>query len=105
MNRSYWRPHFSQTVISKLLKLFCHGSERVTVMYPGHMGDRCTGLCTQTLVFFFQLYFNKKCVKVVINDFTMHLIMPKWLKRQKCREKRKSVRQEDTKTKEQYVYL
>ena len=41
-------------------------------------------------VFFFQLYFNKKYVEVMINDFTMHLIISKWLRRQKCREKRKN---------------
>ena len=30
-------------------------------------------------VSFFQLYFNKKHVKVAINDFTMHLIILEWL--------------------------
>ena len=34
-------------------------------------------------VFFFQLYFNKKHVKVSINDFTMHLIILEWLGREK----------------------
>ena len=44
-------------------------------------------LGTQTLtpkktlqVFFFQLYFNKKCVEVAINDLTMHLIISKCLR-------------------------
>ena len=44
-------------------------------------------------VFFFRLYFNKKYVQVAINDFTMYLIISKWLKRQKCRHKRKKMRQ------------
>ena len=39
-------------------------------------------------VFFFQLYFNRKYVEVVMNDFTMHLITSKWLRRQKCKQKR-----------------
>ena len=43
--------------------------------------------------FFFQLYFNKKYVAVAINDFTMHMIISKWLKVQKCKEKRKTMRQ------------
>ena len=30
-------------------------------------------------VSFFQFYFNKKHVKVAINDFTMHLIILEWL--------------------------
>ena len=34
-------------------------------------------------VFFFQLYFNKKHVKVSINDFTMHLIILEWFGREK----------------------
>ena len=37
---------------------------------------------------FFQLHFNKKYVEVAINDFTMHLVVSKWLRRQKCRQKR-----------------
>ena len=31
-------------------------------------------------VFFFQLYFNKKCIELAINDLTMHLIISKWLR-------------------------
>ena len=31
-------------------------------------------------VFFFQLYFNKKFVEVVVNDFIMPLIILKWLR-------------------------
>ena len=59
-------------------------------MYPGRLRDRYTGLGAQTLarkktlqVFFFQLYFIKKYVDVAINDFTKHLIISKWLKKQK----------------------
>ena len=44
-------------------------------------------------VFFFLLYFNKKYVKVEINDYTMHLIISKWLRMQKCRQLRKKMRQ------------
>ena len=33
---------------------------------------------------FFQMYFNKKYVEVVITDFTKHLMISKWLRRQKC---------------------
>ena len=44
-------------------------------------------------VFFFPLYFNKKYVKVEINDYTMHLIISKWLRMQKCRQLRKTMRQ------------
>ena len=42
---------------------------------------------------FFQLYFNKKYVELAINDFTMHLIISKWLRRKKYRQKRKRMRQ------------
>ena len=40
-------------------------------------------------VFSVQLYFNQKYVEVVINDFTMHLIVLKGLRIQKYRQKRK----------------
>ena len=43
--------------------------------------------------FLFQLCFNKKQVEVVVNDFTMHLIISKWLRIQKCRQKRKTMRE------------
>ena len=52
---------------------------------------------------FFQLYFNKKYVEVANNDFTMHLIISKWLRRQKCRQKKKTMRQKEVRTKEQTV--
>ena len=37
----------------------------------------------------------------MINDFTMHLIISKWLRRQKCRQKRKTMRQEEVEAKEE----
>ena len=45
--------------------------------------------------FFFQLYFNKKYVEVAINYFKVHQITSKWLRIQKCRQKRKTMRQRD----------
>ena len=72
----------------------------LTATYSGRLGDRYTGLGAQTLAskksfssFLFQLYFNKKQVEVAINDFTMRLIISKWLRIQRCRQKRKTMRQ------------
>ena len=45
------------------------------------------------LSFLFQLYFNKKFAEVAVNDFIMHLIFLKWLRIQKCRQKRIAMRQ------------
>ena len=45
------------------------------------------------LSFLFQLYFNKKFAEVTVNDFIMHLIILKWLRIQKCRQKRIAMRQ------------
>ena len=45
------------------------------------------------LSFLFQLYFNKKFAEVTVNDFIMHLIILKWLRIQKCRQKRIALRQ------------
>ena len=74
------------------------GRNLVTATYSGCFGDRYTGLSAQTLApkkgyssFLFQLCFNKKQVEVAINDFTMHLIISKWLRIQKCRQKRKTM--------------
>ena len=69
--------------------------------YWGLLGNRYTGLDTQTLVskkhfliFLFSVVFQKNIYfEVVINDFTMHLIILKWFKIQKCRQKRKTMRQ------------
>ena len=44
-------------------------------------------------VFFFRLYFSKKYVELAINYFGVHLIVSKWLRRQKCRRNRKTMRQ------------
>ena len=46
---------------------------------------------------------TKKDVEVVINDFTIHLIILKWLRKQICRQKRKT-RQKDVKAKEEIAY-
>ena len=50
---------------------------------------------------FFQLYFNKKYLEVVISDFTLHLIILKWPREQKCRQKRKTFRQKVIEAKEE----
>ena len=49
------------------------------VMYSGHLGDWYTGLGTQILTpsFLFSVVFQQKYVEVVINDFTVHLIISK----------------------------
>ena len=55
-------------------------------------------------VFFFQLYLYKIYVEVVISDFTIHLIILKWLKRHKCRQKgKKTMRQKEVKA-NIYIY-
>ena len=48
----------------------------------------------------FSAVFNKKYVEVAINNFTMHLIISKWLRRQICRLKRKTIRQKEVEPKE-----
>ena len=40
----------------------------------------------------------------MINDFAMHLIIFKWPRRQKSRQKRKTMRQKEVKTKKETVY-
>ena len=74
--------------------------------YSGRLGDWCTSLGTKKapVSLFFQFYFNKKYVEVAINDFTMHLIILKWLRRQKCRQKRKTMKQKEVEAKEKSVY-
>ena len=77
-------------------------------MYSGHLGDQYVSLDALILApkkhfssFRFQLYFKKKKnVAVAISDSAMHLIILKWLRRQKCRRKRKRRRQEDQKKKQ-----
>ena len=46
-------------------------------------------------VFYFQFYSNKKYLEVAINKFTMDLIILKWLRLQKCRQKREAMIQRD----------
>ena len=53
-------------------------------------------------VFFFQLYFNKKYFEVAINDFAVHLIILKWLRRQKWKQKKNT--KMCCQTKEEIVY-
>ena len=74
--------------------------------YSGRLGDWYTSLGTKKapVSLFFQFYFNKKYVEVAINDFTMHLIILKWLRRQKCRQKRKTMKQKEVEAKEKSVY-
>ena len=62
------------------------------MIYADFLGDQYTDLGTQTLVpkkhflsFLFSVVFQ-----VAINNFTMRLIISKWLRRQKCRKKRKN---------------
>ena len=55
-------------------------------------------------VLFFQLYLNKNYVKIAINDFTVDIIISKWLRKQKCRQKRKTMRQKDVEAKEEIAY-
>ena len=39
-----------------------------------------------------------------MNDFLAHLIISKWLRKQNCRQKRKSKRQKDIKAKKEIAY-
>ena len=49
-------------------------------------------ICGLHFVFFFQLYFNNKYVEVAMNDLKMHVVIWKWLRRQRCRPNRKTMR-------------
>ena len=68
------------------------------VTYSGCLGDWFTGLGAKTFVakkyFKFSSFscvcFNKKYVEIMINHFTMRLIILKWFRRQKCSKKRKN---------------
>ena len=89
--------HFMLTF--ELLSRYLILNNVYTMTYSGRLGDWYIGLGAPTLVakkhfsrFLFQLYFNKKYVEVAINDFTMHLIISKLLRRQKFRQKRKIMR-------------
>ena len=65
------------------------------VTFPGCLGDH-TGLGAQTLVLkknlssLFSVVLEQRYVEVAINNFTIHLIILKWFRRQKCRHKRKN---------------
>ena len=54
--------------------------------------------------YFFSCISTKKYVEVTINDFTMHLIISKGLKKQKCGQKSKITRQKDVKVKEEIAH-
>ena len=60
---------------------------KIPATYSGRLGNQYTSLGTQTqkalFKFFSPLYFNKKYVQEEIDDFTMHLIISKWLQGQK----------------------
>ena len=78
----------------------------------GDLGQQCTALGIQALVpkkhfpnfLFFSFVLTKKYFEAAIIDFTMHLILLKWLKRQKCRQKRKRMRQKKVEAKKQTLY-
>ena len=55
-------------------------------------------------VFFFGCVSMKKYVELVINDFTMGLIILNWIRRQKCGQCRKKMKPKDVETKEETVY-
>ena len=75
------------------------------VTYSGRLGDWYTSLGTKKapVSLFFQFYFNKKYVEVAINDFTVHLIILKWFRRQKCKQKRKTMKQKEVAAKEEFI--
>ena len=85
----------SITVIQ--IKLEGNSSTTFSVMYSGHLGIQ------KNISFynFFYLYLNKEYVEMT--DATMHLIISKWLRRQKCRQDRKTMKQKEIKTKEETV--
>ena len=68
--------------------IVCVSWEELTLMGSQNLAPQKT-----FQVFFFQLYFNKIYVEVAICDFTMHLIISKWFRIQKCRLKTKTMRQ------------
>ena len=53
---------------------------------------------------FYLLNFDKNYVEVVVSDFTMNLIISKWLRIQKFRQKIKTMRQDDIEVKEEIVF-
>ena len=85
----------SITVIQ--IKLEGNSSTTFSVTYSGHLGTQ------KNISFynFFYLYLNKEYVEMT--DAIMHLIISKWLRRQKCRQDRKTMKQKEIKTKEETV--
>ena len=75
-----------------------------TILETGSLGTQILVPQKTLSSFLSQFYFNKKYIEVEINDFKMHLIISKWLKRQKCRQKRKTMWQEEVEAKEETVY-
>ena len=78
--------------------------------YLGCLGDQYTGLGGHSVAqealfrcFFFQLYFNKKYVDVVIDNFTMHLIISKWFRIKKNADRREKEWEKEVKAKEETV--
>ena len=81
---------------------------KIPATYSGCLGNQYTSLGTQTqkalFKFFSPLYFNKKYVQEEIDDFTMHLIISKWLQGQKYWQKRKTIKQKEVQRKEETVW-
>ena len=80
-----------------------------TGIYPGRLGDRYTGLGTQTLApknHSSSFAFSVVCQQKIRwrNYFTMHLIISKWLRRKKCGQKTNTMQQKDVAVKEEIVY-
>ena len=76
----------------------------ISATYSGHLGGQTLAPKKLFPSFLFQFYINKKYVEVAINDFTIHLIISKWLRRQKCRLKRTTMRQQEVEAKEETIY-
>ena len=53
---------------------------------------------------FLNFFLIKKYFEVAIIDFTMYLIISRWLRRQKCRQKVKTMRQKEVEAKEETAY-
>ena len=71
---------------------FCMG-EQFIMMHSGCLGDRSTGLDAQILApkkhfpIFFSCISAKIYIKAANNNFTMHLIILKWIRHQKMQAK------------------
>ena len=104
----FWAESWQPSVFSSLVSLEFF-FEFYSVTHPGRLGDRYTGLGAQTLApkkhilgFLFSVVFQlKKYVEVVLSDFTMHLIISKWLRRQKWGQKWEKMKSKDVEAKEE----